>query len=409
MRMLRALVAVLVVACGASKPAVIPTTPIEQVLPCVVSRVADQIRSSRSPRDELQMAVDVAPFPSTRSVATRYLDALSTQLPKDPRVSGPLVQARVALALVEIGAYDKAAELAEQALGAIAGVSADDRSEILLVAALAMPIASKEPPRLVLEGTDHIAKLYAVQGLARSGRKERAKTLLVSLPAPASRDVKGAHLLALAWIGDAEAGRALIAADPEEPMLPVWFAKALVDAKHGEARQTIDAGIERTAALAVNPPSWDELISTAAIWSELVRFREMLDRDTAREARTRLHDWLLSKDDGRRELLGINIVRATIADHGVEAARLEKALKVPLASMVRLELAAMRGDFAAALDALAAHQTERKSFDKLVAPDAPLLDAIGTAEVTLWLMMAAKPSVDPAVIERFRGLACPVQ
>ncbi|MBA2542108.1 MAG: hypothetical protein H0V17_20880 [Deltaproteobacteria bacterium] len=189
-------------------------------------------------------------------------------------------------------------------------------------------------------------------------------------------------------------------------MLLVWFTKALVDAKHGEALQTVDAGLAKAAALAVNPPSWDELISIAAIWSELVRFRETLDRDTAREARTRLHDWLLSKDDGRRDLLGINIVRATIADHGIEATRLEKALKVPLASMVRLELAAMRGDFAAALDALAAHQTERKSFDKLVAPDAPLLDAIGTAEVTLWLMMAAKPSVDPAVVERFRGLAC---
>ncbi len=204
--MLRALVAMLVVACGTSKPAVTPTTPIERVLPCVVSRVADQIRSSRSPRDELQMAVDVAPLPSTRAVATGYLDALATRLPKDLPVSVPLVQARVARALVEIGAYEEGAKLAEKALAAIAGVSADDRSEILLVGARALPLAGKEPPALVLEGTDHVAKLYAVQGLARSGRKDRAKTLLASLPAPASRDAKGAHLLALAWIGDAGAG-----------------------------------------------------------------------------------------------------------------------------------------------------------------------------------------------------------
>lgn len=69
-------------------------------------------------------------------------------------------------------------------------------------------------------------------------------------------------------------------------------------------------------------------------------------------------------------------------------------------------VAVMRGDFATALDSLTEHQQERASLRKPAAVDAPVLDALGTAEVTIWVALAAKPSAERAIVERFRGLAC---
>jgi hypothetical protein len=197
-----------------------------------------------------------------------------------------------------------------------------------------------------------------------------------------------------------------VIAKAPEPVLYVWLAKALVEAKHPDARKILDEDLGTTSVLANGVTTPDEILVAGAMWSELVRYREMLDRGTARDARTRLHDWLLAKEDQRRELLGINVVRAKLAENDAEAARLEKAMITPLSSMVRLELAVMRGDFATALDRLTEHQNERGALQKLAGVDAPLLDALGTAEVTIWVALAARPSAERAIVERFRGLAC---
>lgn len=405
----------LLAACERSKPISRDPAPraLEAVLACVVERVIDHARLSRAPHDTLALATDVAQVPTDRSAATRYLTALaegiSSARPELRGVPPPVALAEVAQSLVAIGARDEARRVADRALASSAGLSAGDRASVLRACALVHPAAGAEPPRAVLEGDDPIAKLYAVQGLARSGRKDRARSLLAGLARPTDLAAKGAYLVAVAWLGDLKAAGALIAAEPgPEPYLRSWLARALVESGHPRAKQILDANLLEIVATASQAATPDELLATGAAWSELVWFREQLDRASARAARRQLDDWLLSKADVRRELLGPNIVRAAVAGDPSEAARLEKALAQPLAAMPRIELALLRDDLAGSLAILSDHLQERASLYRQTrpSPDPILFDAIETAEVTVWLILAARPSVDGAIVDRFRALAC---
>jgi hypothetical protein len=197
----------------------------------------------------------------------------------------------------------------------------------------------------------------------------------------------------------------MIASDPTgKPTLMAWFSQALVAARHPDARALVDQYLVEIEAVAHQAMTVDEVVSAGAIWSELVRDREKLDRATARSARSKLHDWLLAKPDARRDLFGINIVRSLAADNTADAAR----LGTPQATLPRMELAFLRNDIKGALDALEEHQKERAAILTRATepPPGALLDGLENAEVTAWLFLAGKPTVDAATADRFRSIAC---
>ena len=385
--------------------------PIDDVLPCVVDRVIDQLGATRAPFDTLELALDVRGVPSNRDAVGRFITALANRVVAGGRevaLPKPVVEARAAVALVEGDAPEGAARLASEALAGSRDLSQADRDDVMRAAALAITATGGDVPAAVRQGRDTFATLYAVQGLARSGRRDLARKLLNEVPPPTEIPSRGAYLIALGWLGDVAAARAMLdEAASTDPTLGVWLASVLARSKEPEARAAVERELNRLEARASHIASPDEAMETAALWSELVWFREQQDRGSAHEARHRLDDWLLAKDDARRQLLGINVVRVAVAGDLAEAGRLQNRLAVPLAVMAQLELALLRDDLAAALDALAQQQTERQTAEQTTRrPPGELRDGVEIGEVTVWLVLAARKSLDPAIVVRFRALAC---
>jgi hypothetical protein len=392
-----------------------PARPIDDVLPCVVDRVVEQLRATGSPRDVLARALEVGGIPSDRVAFGRFvavlidrasaaIDSQHVALPK------PVLQAHAAIALVEGGTPDGARRLATQALAGRGELSDNDRDEVLRVTALAITASGGDVPAEVRQSHDRFAELQAVQGLARSGRGDEAHKLLADVPPPTELALQGAYLMALARLGDIAAARAMLdRSAPRDPVLRTWFASALVDSKDAKARAAIDRDLSELEASANHATSSDEMVKLAVLWSELVRLREKQDAASAHNARRRFDDWLLAKDDVRRELLSDSVVSATYAGNVAEATRLKNALATPLGAIQRIGLALMADDLMAALEALAQQQTERSLAEQmLVAKRDMLLDGFDLGEIAVWLVLAARPSVDPAIVSRFRALACAV-
>jgi hypothetical protein len=402
----------LAAACGRSETGQIVASarPLDDALSCVLDRVVEQLGATRAPLDTFATALDVKGIPSNRAAVGRYITALANRVVaagRDVALPKPVVKVRAAIALLDGDAPDGAGRLATEALAGSRELSQADHDDVVRAAALAITATGGDVPAEVRQGRDTFATLYAVQGLARSGRRDLARKLLAEVPPPTEVPSRGAYLVALGWLGDVAAARAMLDAAPHDPTLGVWLAEVLAHSKDPEARVAIDRDLNELEARASHVASPDEAVEIAGLWSELVWFREQQDRGSAREVRRHLDNWLLAKDDARRELLGVNVVRAAAAGDLAEAGRLEKALAMPLAAMAQIDLALLRDNVAAALDALAQQKTERQTAEQTTRrPPGELRDGIEIGEVTVWLVLAARRSVDPAMVVRFRALAC---
>lgn len=367
--------------------------------------MAAHINASQAPLDTLSLTLDLKALPTSKEAAARFVEALTKNTTL--RIPRGVMLARSAQALAEIGALDAATKIATRALSSLDGLAAMDRTDVIGSSGLALTIAGKEPPAVVSESADPITKLYIAQGLARSGRKDRARVLLAKLGSQRTTPLQGAQIMALVWLGDIDAARAIVDASDAGARMQLigWFAQALADSKHPQAKALIDGLLVPVSELAAKADTPQEVYMMGVWWSELVWYREKLDAASGRAARTKLHDWLLARQDERRELFGINAVRATSAGNLAEAARLE-----PITTAIaKMEIAFIRGDLDRGLDALAEHVKERASLlaqTMTVPPSSSILDGFENAEATAWLILAARTSVDHAIVDRFRAITC---
>ena len=408
------MVTVLVIAaCSRGDQGAKPEVPADtDVLACVVRRVRDHALASASPIGTLGTTVDFVNTPLDRDRVVAFLLALAADFerdpPKDPRLPAAAAISRIAFALAHLGAVAEARPVARRARAAIAQLPEADRLAAQGELAFALGHAGEVKEAIAVAGTDVVAKLYAAQGLARSGARDAARALVDEVaPRVDNLGPRGAQVQALIALGDVAAARSMVeAATTDRGAMMVWCDQELMLTKHPDADRILGEDIARQRAAATAATTDNDLLMAGTMWSELVRFRELLHTPGASQSRRELDDWLLAKQDARRELVGSNMVRAAVAKNEAEVTRLRAGLSAQPASLARVELALLGGDVRAALDALEAHQRDRMSLlGEASASSATLVTELATAEVGVWIALAAKPPAKP-LLGRFRKLAC---
>jgi hypothetical protein len=411
---------VLVAACERARPPGPPPTPaptpawLDETLGCVVRSTIEHANASRSPIQVGFMAVDVGQRDVDRTITRRFVEAMVDAAvatgPGGLRETPVAMFAAGAVAMAELGDLRAGRAMADRAVSGLDALPAEDRDYPRQRAIEVIAWSGDADRARSLAADRPMDNLAMAIGMARAGDPAGARRVLASMPSPAGgpdAEIAGYAAMAHVWAGDLPGARALLDAerDPDRrAMMIVWIAEIAARSRHPDRDRFIDDAIAEVKPRALTER--DDAALAATVWNELVRFRDQVGGSSA--ARIELHDWMIGGQPGtlRRDMVGLNVIRAELAGLPSEADRLLAATMPPGTVRAGLDLAAARGQFDRALDLLVEHRRERapvRSQDGGL--PSGVIDAIDAAEVGLWLWFADTPR-DDLIVARFRSVVC---